>query len=83
MNFSTFFSEQARKPTGLFGHFYISKVFDKGNIEINTFTKETLDIKKGDYILEIGCGTGLLINEIANDLDNGFIEGIDFSKNMV
>nr|NQU92811.1 class I SAM-dependent methyltransferase [Bacteroidota bacterium] len=83
MRFSTFFSKQARKPTGIFGRFYMSRVFEKGNLEMNTFTKETLSINKDEYILEIGCGTGLLLKEIANDLDKGFIEGIDFSKTMV
>lgn len=82
MKSSTFFSKQARKPTGLYGRFRMSKVFDKGNIEMNSFAKQMLDIEKDDVVLEIGCGTGRLVNEISKELENGIIEGIDFSKTM-
>lgn len=83
MKFSTFFSKQARKPTGIFGRFYMSRIFEKGNSELNAFVKEILSAKGNDNILEIGCGTGMLLTQIAGDLDDGFIEGIDFSKSMI
>ena len=35
MNFETFFSKQARKPTGLFGRLIMSKIFDLGNAVLN------------------------------------------------
>jgi len=31
MSFSTYFSEQARKPSGLFGRVVMPIVFDRGN----------------------------------------------------
>ena len=37
MNFSSFFSEQARRPDGLFGRVVMSIVFDKGNAFLNDF----------------------------------------------
>jgi ubiquinone/menaquinone biosynthesis C-methylase UbiE len=83
VKFSTFLSKQARKPTGLFGRFCMSRIFEKGNIELNTFVKETLSVKEDDKILEIGCGTGMLLKQIADDLDKGYIEGVDFSKSMI
>jgi hypothetical protein len=46
MNFKTFFSEQARKPSGLFGRWVMSKIFDHGNVAINDFMKELLSLKK-------------------------------------
>ena len=81
-NYSTFFSRQARKPTGLFGRFYMSKVFNTGNTELNDFVLESLVVSENDSILEIGSGTGVLAYEIANHLNSGIIEGIDFSKAM-
>ena len=45
MNFSTFFSKQARKPYGLFGHFVMSFVFDKGNAFLNDFVNEIISIQ--------------------------------------
>ena len=83
MIFSTYFSKQAEKPSGLYGRFFMSRIFDKGNFELNNFVKETLAIKKSDHILEIGCGTGSILKHIANELENGSIEGIDFSKTMI
>ena len=83
MNFTTYFSKQARKPTGIFGRFYMSRVFEKGNAELNALMYETLSIRDNDRILEIGFGTGSLIKKIAKHLDSGLVEGIDFSKSMV
>ena len=34
-------------------------------------------------VLEIGCGTGKLINIMAKKIDKGIISGIDFSSTMV
>jgi len=63
MSFSTFFSKQARKPTGIFGRFYMSRVFEKGNAELNALVYEALSIRENDHILEIGFGTGTLIKK--------------------
>ena len=83
MNFATYFSKQAREPTGIFGRFIMSRVFEKGNAELNALIYETLYIRGNDHLLEIGFGTGTLINKIATLLDDGLVEGIDFSKSMV
>ena len=58
-------------------------IFDRGNSFLNSFTYELMGIKPDDRILEIGCGTGSLIKVIAGKMENGFIEGIDFSSEMV
>ncbi len=83
MNFSTFFSEQARKPAGLFGRIVMSVVFDKGNAYLNGFVNERMSVQTNDHILEIGFGTGRLICEMAKQISGGRIEGIDFSSSMV
>lgn len=83
MKFLTYFSKQARKPSGIFGRVFMSKIFDKGNLELNNLSQESLAIQKSDSILEIGCGTGLLINNIGDRLKNGIVEGVDFSKTMI
>jgi ubiquinone/menaquinone biosynthesis C-methylase UbiE len=83
MNFKTFFSEQARKPSGLFGRWVMSKIFDHGNVAINDFMKELLSLKENDHVLEIGFGTGKLIFEMAKRVNKGLIEGIDLSDAMV
>jgi ubiquinone/menaquinone biosynthesis C-methylase UbiE len=83
MNFSTYFSQQARKPTGIFGRLYMARIFEKGNAELNALTFETLSVRENDHALEIGFGTGALIKKIADQLANGLIEGVDFSESMI
>ena len=82
MNFSTFFSEQARKPAGLFGRIVMSIIFDQGNAFLNGFVNELMSVQIDDRIIEIGFGTGKLIYKMAQQIDTGLIEGVDFSKTM-
>jgi len=83
MNFSKYFSRQARKPSGIFGRFIASRIFEKGNSDLNALMYDTLSINEDDHILEIGFGTGTLVRNIADQLKDGLIEGIDFSASMV
>ena len=83
MNFSTFFSEQAGRPYGLFGRMVMSKVFDQGNAFLNDFVNELMLVQTDDRIIEIGFGTGKLIYKMARQIDKGLIEGVDVSSVMV
>ena len=83
MEFATFFSRQARRPSGLFGRFVMSVVFDRGNAFLNGFVLDAMAVQEDDRVLEIGCGTGRLIGEMAKSIDRGYIEGVDFSDAMV
>jgi len=83
MNFRTFFSKQAGKPTGLFGHLIMSRIFDLGNVVLNDLMRELLTLQEDDHVLEIGSGTGKLINQMARQAHQGLIEGIDLSSTMV
>ena len=83
MSFATFFSNQARKPTGLFGRFVASQIFKKGNAEMNAFIYDSLSISEDDHVLEIGFGPGELIHAMARRVDSGRVEGVDFSDTML
>jgi ubiquinone/menaquinone biosynthesis C-methylase UbiE len=83
MSFRSFFSEQARKPTGLFGRLIMSRIFDQGNAMLNEFMRELLTLQEDDHVLEIGFGTGKLISEMARQASRGLVEGIDLSSTMV
>ena len=76
-------SLQARRPSGLIGRYLMTKIFNNGNCDLNSFVKKTLDIQRTDKILEIGFGTGKLIKEMADISTAGLIEGIDFSHTML
>jgi len=77
------FSQQAKKPTGLFGRLLMTKVFNRGNADLNDFTKEMLNLEKTDRILEIGFGPGQLVAEMASIATDGIVEGVDFSEPML
>lgn len=83
MNFSSFFSNQSKKPTGLFGRFIMSTIFELGNRDLNSFLYELLSVQSDDQILEIGFGTGKLINRMVQEINGGCIVGVDFSDTMV
>lgn len=83
MDFSAFFSKQARRPEGLFGRIVMRVVFDRGNAFLNDFVNDLMSVQTNDHIIEIGSGTGKLINRMSKNIDKGLIEGIDFSSEMV
>lgn len=83
MRFATFFSQQARKPTGWFGRWVMTNIFDIGNTRLNRFVYDILSPQAGDHILEIGSGTGKLLDKIARQINGCVVEGVDFSDTMV
>lgn len=80
---SRIFSLQARKPSGIIGRYLMTKIFNTGNADLNSFVKEILDLQRNDRVLEIGFGPGKLINEMADITTEGIVEGIDFSSAML
>jgi cyclopropane fatty-acyl-phospholipid synthase-like methyltransferase len=74
-------ANQFKKPTGILG-FITSKIMDKGNINVIEWVYSLLDFKDNENILEIGYGSGILINKIAKNDKKVKIYGIDFSKVM-
>jgi len=83
MNLSDYFSAQARRPSGLFGRIIMPLVFDYGNAYLNGFVAELMALQPDDRVLEIGCGTGKLMQRMARELKSGQIVGVDFSSEMV
>ncbi len=80
---SKILSLQARKPSGWFGRVVMSRIFNKGNANLNNFLKDLLDLQEHDRVLEIGFGPGTLLNQMAQITTKGLVEGIDFSDAML
>jgi len=80
---SKILSLQARKPSGWFGRVVMSRIFNKGNANLNKFLKDLLDLQGHDRVLEIGFGPGTLLNQMAQITTKGLVEGIDFSEAML
>ena len=51
--------------------------------KINNSVAELLNLKNGDKILDIGCGTGNMTSLIAEKYKGCFITGIDASASMI
>ena len=49
----------------------------------NRWTLSLLDLQVADRVLEIGCGPGAAIRDVANRVTGGFVAGIDASEVMV
>jgi ubiquinone/menaquinone biosynthesis C-methylase UbiE len=49
----------------------------------NRWTLSLLDLQVGDRVLEIGCGPGAAIRDVARVATRGFVVGIDLSEIMV
>jgi ubiquinone/menaquinone biosynthesis C-methylase UbiE len=60
----------------------MSRIFDYGNAALNDLMKELLTLQQDDHVLEIGFGTGKLLNEMARQTSRGLVEGIDLSSTM-
>ncbi|MCP3901277.1 MAG: hypothetical protein GY707_16350 [Desulfobacteraceae bacterium] len=53
MLFSNYFSKQARHPSGIFGRFYMSRIFKKGNDVTQLLSTDDL-LKNVDIISKEG-----------------------------
>ena len=73
---------QLRKPSGENG-IKVGERMNEGNLQINLNTIESLKLKAGDNILEIGMGNGFFIKNIFESNDDFHYTGCDFSELIV
>lgn len=83
VTFRRFFAQQARRPSGLFGRFVAKRIFDRGNRKLNVHMVQAVSASGQERVLEIGFGTGSVLSMLAESLDGGSVDGIDFSETMV
>jgi len=50
---------------------------------LSRWTIELMNIQPDDFVLDIGCGGGMAIKEIAEIATSGFVTGVDYSEIMV
>lgn len=73
---------QLRQPHGEQG-LQVARKMNEGNLHINRFTIEALDVQPGDHILEVGMGNGFFTGEILSIHPSVRYAGCDFSPLMV
>ena len=76
------FLMQCRKPSGLLGRF-IGRAMNSGHAKIRRWGLTSISINPNSYVLDIGCGGGKGVKEIASYVSKGKVYGIDYSEEMV
>ena len=76
-------SQQSRHPSGLFGRWLIGPYLDRSNSRINQLVFDSLALESRHRVLELGFGGGKLLFRIAARLEQGQVDGVDLSAEMV
>lgn len=82
MGLTEMMGSQARKPSGLPGR-VMGYLMSRGHMPLAEWTIEQVNIQPDDHVLDIGCGGGMTIKQIARIAEEGFVAGIDLSEIMV
>jgi len=82
MGFFEKYVMQCRKPSGRLGKF-VGRSMNFGHARIRHWGLDHISIKPDAYILDIGCGGGKAVQELAMFTARGKVYGIDYSEDMV
>ena len=82
MPLTKIFGAQCRKPSGWLGGL-MGPLMNWRHQPLSHWTIELMDIQPHSSILDIGCGGGMTIKEIARVATGGFVAGVDYSEVMV
>jgi ubiquinone/menaquinone biosynthesis C-methylase UbiE len=82
MKFFEKFVMQCRKPSGPFGKF-VGRSMNFGHGKVRRWGLRHISIKPDSCILDIGCGGGKAVKEMASSLSKGKVYGIDYAEDMV
>jgi len=74
--------KQCRKPTGWFGRF-VGMGMNRGHSRLWRWGLSHISIKPNAFILDVGCGGGKAVQELARISSRGKVCGIDYSDQMV
>lgn len=81
--FQKFIAQQLAHPSGPFGRWVVSRWLDRDNMMMNQVTLERLNILANDKVLEVGFGSGYLLEKILSSTSCSYAAGVDPSKAMV
>jgi ubiquinone/menaquinone biosynthesis C-methylase UbiE len=74
--------KQIRKPSGFLGSLF-GYLMAANHKEITDWTFDQLQVKNNNYVLDIGCGSGVGIEKLNMIITDGYIVGIDYSCVML
>jgi ubiquinone/menaquinone biosynthesis C-methylase UbiE len=78
-----FLSHQLARPSGWFGRFFTSRWLEKINVRMNALALECLNLQSDDRVLEIGFGSGSLLDAILKTGKCHHVAGLELSTEMI
>ena len=81
--FERFFARQLARPSGLFGRYFMAPWLRRKTRLVNRWALECLSIEPADRILEIGFGSGDLLERLLEPDRRLRVAGLDISETMV
>lgn len=76
------FMSQFKRPTGVQGR-AIAALMNRDHHDLSNWGLSQLQIKPDFVVLDVGCGGGRTIGKLARLVTQGYVFGIDYSKDMV
>jgi len=73
---------QCRKPTGTFGKI-VARKMNKSHDEVTRWGIQFLDTGRGKDLLDVGCGGGRNLRNLAEKCPDARVVGVDHSRDMV
>ena len=77
------FLRQLARPSGWFGRWFMARWLENANTVMNDLTIERLDLNAGDRLLEVGFGSGYLLERVLAGGSCAFAAGVELSEEMV
>lgn len=77
-----FITKNFSKPEGVLGRVLLS-LMNKGHKRSETWALSKIEIQDNMCVLDVGCGGGANVCQIADKLKNGCVFGVDYSKDCV
>ena len=74
--------DQCRKPTGWLGRLFLW-IMNWRHSKLTEWGLQQFSVGKGDTILDIGCGGGVMVHKLAAVAAEGKVYGIDHSEQSV
>jgi ubiquinone/menaquinone biosynthesis C-methylase UbiE len=75
-------ARQSRRPSGWIGE-VVARVMSVETRAVNAFALSRLPVEAGDAVLEVGCGHGRTLAQLADRVRDGLVAGVDPSDVMV
>lgn len=82
MSLTKIMQQQGGNPSGLLGRL-IGKLMNRSHGSIHKWGLSKCEIKENDICLDVGCGGGSVLKEMAKLAAKGEIHGVDHSLEMV